>query len=272
MKVILENVEKRKPKILCMTNTLTMKEVSESILAMQGIPMISEEPSEYIELLRYADALYLNIGTLKQELCQPIIRIAKEANRLQIPIVVDPVGVGSSKFRSDFIFTLMNQCQITVMKGNLHEIRYLYEQSQLRYTMKVHEEDEIQSEEIKEQVTWIKALAKRYQCIIGISGKIDLIASQQILYANHLHHQDLRNTQGMGCMLGAIITTLIGANTHYLEATKTAFMVMSVAGIRASGIKDLLHSGMGSYKGMVIDQISLLNYEIIKEYTYYETY
>ena len=49
----------------------------------------------------------------------------KRANELGHPVVLDPVGVGASKLRTETALRLLNEIKFTVIRGNISEIKTL---------------------------------------------------------------------------------------------------------------------------------------------------
>src|SRR5699024_728890 len=69
--------------------------------------------------------ILINIGTLTEKDLQAMLLAGKIANQHNIPIVLDPVGVAASDFRSSAIKQLLNEVKFTAIKGNAGEMAFL---------------------------------------------------------------------------------------------------------------------------------------------------
>ena len=74
------------------------------------------------DMAKIASALVLNIGTLTSYLIDSMIVAGKSANEKGIPVILDAVGVGATKFRDDKTFELLNKIRVNIIKGNASEI------------------------------------------------------------------------------------------------------------------------------------------------------
>ncbi|WP_455198422.1 hydroxyethylthiazole kinase, partial [Kaarinaea lacus] len=54
-----------------------------------------------------------------------MILAAKKANELGKPVVLDAVGVGATKLRTDSALKIMKEAKVDVIKGNASEIGVL---------------------------------------------------------------------------------------------------------------------------------------------------
>ena len=68
-----------------------------------------------------------NIGTPSEERFEAMRIAARMAAKKNIPIVLDLVGVGVSRFRMDFVMSLLDEVRVAVIKGNLSEVKAVME-------------------------------------------------------------------------------------------------------------------------------------------------
>ena len=84
---------------------------------------MADDEAEVEEFVNIASALLINIGTLNKNVKKFYTKSCKKANELNVPVILDPVGVGASKFRKDFINELLETYKISSIRGNISEIK-----------------------------------------------------------------------------------------------------------------------------------------------------
>src|SRR6185437_13258001 len=70
-------------------------------------------------------ALVLNIGTLSEHWIDAMLLAGRAANGAGVPIVLDPVGAGATRYRTDTARRLLGELEIAVVRGNAAEIATL---------------------------------------------------------------------------------------------------------------------------------------------------
>ena len=126
MKEFLEKVRGLMPLVHNITNYVTVNDVANVLLACGGSPIMSDEP-EYVEdITSICGGLNINIGTLHKTSIDGMVRAGKRANALSHPVLLDPVGAGASVFRTNTALKLMEELKLTVIRGNISEIKTLY--------------------------------------------------------------------------------------------------------------------------------------------------
>lgn len=122
---LIEDVRKRNPLIHHITNQVTMNDCANITLALGASPIMAMEVKEVQEVTSLSQALVLNMGMLSENTVEAMIISGKVANELNIPIVLDPVGVGVSKFRIHAVERLLENVKVSIIKGNQSEIKTL---------------------------------------------------------------------------------------------------------------------------------------------------
>ena len=118
----LDAVRKNKPLIHNITNFVVMNYTANALLAMGASPVMAHAPNEVEQMVSFAGALVLNIGTLTDEWIDSMIIAGKKAATLKIPIILDPVGSGATSFRTDSAKKIINETKVSVIRGNASEI------------------------------------------------------------------------------------------------------------------------------------------------------
>ena len=97
----LENVRKNVPLVHNITNYVTVNDVANVLLACGGSPIMSDEPDDVGDITSICGGLNINIGTLNKNSIEGMFIAGKKANELSHKILLDPVGAGASKLRTD---------------------------------------------------------------------------------------------------------------------------------------------------------------------------
>jgi hydroxyethylthiazole kinase len=122
---LLTKVRTLRPLVHHITNFVTAGDCANMTLAIGALPVMTSASSEVEEMVRGAQALVLNIGTLTEEQVQAMIRAGRVANTIGIPVILDPVGAGATTVRTEAAMQLLHELKISVVKGNSAEIAVL---------------------------------------------------------------------------------------------------------------------------------------------------
>ncbi|MDP4110339.1 MAG: hydroxyethylthiazole kinase, partial [Bacillota bacterium] len=122
---MLSEVRSKKPLIHHITNYVTANDCANIVLALGASPVMADDCGEVSDIVSVSSALVLNIGTLNKRTVESMLVAGKAANSASVPVILDPVGVGVSKLRSDSVSEILNNVKISVLRGNMSEIRFL---------------------------------------------------------------------------------------------------------------------------------------------------
>lgn len=225
-KKIWENIKKvrdHSPLVHNITNYVVMNSSANALLAAGASPVMAHAEEEVRDMVRIANSLVLNIGTLSNKWIDSMKIALKEANKLGKPVVFDPVGAGATSYRTETVKNLIETGSVSVIRGNASEIMALVSDN-----LKTKGVDSIVSGE--NAVESAKLLQQKYKCIICISGKIDYIISQDEIAEIHNGHQMMSVVTGMGCSATALIGAFAGIINDYFEAAISGMALMGVAG------------------------------------------
>jgi hydroxyethylthiazole kinase len=180
------------------------------------------------DIAAIANAVVLNMGTLNERTIPSMIAAGKSANTKGIPVVFDPVGAGASKLRNDTAAKIISEINLSVLRGNISEIKFI---AGLRSETKGVDasEGDITEKDYAGQIA--KGLAKRIGCTVVISGAVDIVSDgEKIIYIENGHPM-LGNLSGTGCMCSSLIGSLCGASPEKpFEAAVAAMICMGIAG------------------------------------------
>jgi len=266
---ILGLIKDKKPLIHQITNYVSCNDCANITLALGASPIMSEDAEEVEEIVSKSSALLINIGMLTKDTLKSMILAGKKANSLNIPVVLDPVGVAASNFRKSSIEKLLKEINFSVIKGNLSEVKSL---CGLKTNSKGvdSEENEEGIDYIKEGKALAEALSYKLNSVICITGKIDIICYKDICYAVENGHSIMSKVTAMGCMMGAVIATLASITKEHLISTLIAVTLLGICGELAEREIKKGIEGSGTFKIKFLDQI--YNFSEEKLYTNQRTY
>ena len=118
-------VRLRAPLVHNVTNYVAMAPSANALLAVGASPLMSSAASEMDEISAVSDALVVNIGCIDLGQAEAMRIAAAAACRLGKPWVLDPVGVGLSRLRTDTALELMEEYRPSVIRGNASEVMTL---------------------------------------------------------------------------------------------------------------------------------------------------
>jgi hydroxyethylthiazole kinase len=117
-----QRLRERRPRVHCITNTVTQQRVADALAAVGALPIMASADEEVAEVVDAADALLLNMGTPDQARWRAALLAGARAGRKGIPVVLDPVGAGVSGWRGGQLRQLVRAVQPAVIRGNAVEI------------------------------------------------------------------------------------------------------------------------------------------------------
>ncbi|MEJ2656621.1 MAG: hydroxyethylthiazole kinase [Desulfobacterales bacterium] len=115
-------IRKKKPLIHNITNYVVMNYTANALLAMGASPVMAHAINEVEEMVSFAGALVLNIGTLTDDWIASMIKAGKKASESKIPVILDPVGSGATSFRTKAAKRVIRETRVSVIRGNASEI------------------------------------------------------------------------------------------------------------------------------------------------------
>lgn len=255
---MLKKIKKDKPLVHHITNYVTTNDCANSVLAMGGSPVMADELEEVEEMVSLASSLVLNIGTLNKTVIKSFIVAGKKANSLGIPVVLDPVGVGATKLRTDTVRHILEEVKISVLRGNMSEIKNIYGIKGLTKGVDSTEDSREGGIEIA------LGLAKRISCIVVITGVVDIISDGEKIYRIENGHEMLSKVTGTGCMTSSLIGLCCGTHTNNLLAAVMGTAAMGISGELAYESTQKTDQ-IGTFRIKLMDAIGSLTIDVFKE-------
>lgn len=266
----LENVRKNVPLVHNITNYVTVNDVANVLLASGGSPIMSDEPEDVEDITSICGGLNINIGTLNQQTIKGMFMAGRKAAELGHPILLDPVGAGASKLRTETAIKLMDEIKFTVIRGNISEIKTLALGSGTTKGVDADVADAVSDETLDSAVRFVKEFAKKADTIVAITGAIDLVSDGDKCYVIRNGRPEMGRITGTGCQLSGLTTAFVVANPdNKLEAVAAAVCTMGLAGeIGWSRMQE--GDGNSTYRNRIIDAIFNMDGETLNKGAKYE--
>ena len=266
----IENVRKNVPLVHNITNYVTVNDVANILLACGGSPIMSAEPEDVEDITSICGGLNINIGTLTKSSIEGMFRAGKKANELNHVILLDPVGAGASALRTNTAVQLMEQLKLTVIRGNISEIKTLALGSGTTKGVDADVADAVTEETLDQAVQFVKQFAAKSGSIVAITGAIDLVSDGEKCYVIRNGRPEMGKITGTGCQLSGMMTAFLVANPdNHLEAAAAAVCTMGLAGeIGWSRMQE--GDGNSTYRNRIIDALYNMTGDLLERGAKYE--
>lgn len=267
---IFENVRQRSPLVHNITNYVTVNDCANMLLACGASPIMADDPEDAVEITAICGGLNLNIGTLNRRTIPAMLAAGKRANELGHPVVLDPVGAGASSLRTDTALELLRQVKLTVIRGNISEIKTLALGSGTTKGVDADMADRVTEENLNGAVSFAKDFAKRSGAVIAITGAIDIVTDGERAFCVRNGRPEMSAITGTGCQLSALTAAYVTANPDRpLEAAAAAVCAMGLCGEIAYR-RMTEADGNSSYRNYIIDAMYRLTPAALEEGANYE--
>lgn len=268
---MLKNVRDRVPLVHCITNYVTVNDCANILLACGGSPIMSDDEQEVEEITAVCGGLNLNIGTLNHRTINSMLLAGKAADRLGHPILLDPVGAGASRLRTQTAARILDEIRLTAIRGNASEIKALALGSGTTKGVDADAADTVTEENLEQMIDFAEKFSQKTGAVTVITGRIDIVADAQKAYVIRNGHPMMSRVTGTGCMLSAMMAAYLTANPDEpLQAAAAAVCAMGLAGERAYDTMVRTHGGSGSYRMFLMDEICNMDEKILEEGAKYE--
>jgi len=238
-------VKEKRPLVHQITNNVTVNDCANITLCAGGSPVMSDSPGDVEEMVNLASALVLNIGTLTDSIVEAMIIAGKTANKLGKPVILDPVGAGATKYRTNTVWKLLEEVKISIIKGNAGEIGAL---AGVGGKVRGVDSDGIEGDPVEACV----ALSKRTGAVVVMTGAVDIITDGTKKVAVNNGHEMMSTVSGTGCMTAAVIGCYVSCTDDLILGSAAALAVFNIAGNKAAKRS----KGPGSFIMNLKDELS----------------
>lgn len=268
---LMQQVKEKEPLVQCITNFVTVNDCANILLSIGATPTMAMDCREVEEAVAKVSALVCNMGAIEH--LESMLLAGKEANRLHIPVVLDPVGAGGTTLRQEAASLLIQEVQFAAIRGNASEIKAIAGIHSRGRGVDAAKEDIISENSMQKDIEIFEELAKRIHTVVAVSGPIDVITNgeQTMLIRNGC--PTMARITGSGCMLTTLMGAFCGANEEQIfEAAALAVAVMGIAGELAEEKRIQNKTGNATFRNALIDAIFNITAEQIKEKINYEIF
>ncbi|MBI5000182.1 MAG: hydroxyethylthiazole kinase [Euryarchaeota archaeon] len=247
-------LREKKPLVHHITNWVTISDCASITRSLGALPVMAHAEEEVEEMVGIAGALVLNIGTLTPTLVSSMIKAGRRANRNGTPVILDAVGVGATRLRTDSAKEILAEVKIRVIKGNSGEIATLAgARAEVRGVESISAEGDAMAH--------AKALAKSEGCTVVATGAEDIVTDGSKAFMVRNGHPRMGEVVGTGCMAASVIGAFSAIEPDGTLAACYAMIVYDIAGeIAAADAK-----GPGSMKQNLFDAIMTVGAEVIRK-------
>jgi hydroxyethylthiazole kinase len=236
------------PLVHNITNYVVMNNTANALLAIGASPAMVHAVEEVEEFTGISGALVINIGTLSPRWVEAMYLAVARAAAGGIPWVLDPVGAGATRYRTDVAATLV-QMRPTVVRGNASEIMVLAGVSG------VAAKGVDSAHGGTEALDAARRLASRSGAIVAMTGEVDYVTDGERVVELRNGHPLMARVTGLGCTASALVGAFLATGGDAMESTVAAISALGVAGeIAAEGA-----AGPGTLQLRLLDTLYSLD-------------
>ena len=244
----LRRLRERRPLVHQITNYVVMNETGNATLALGALPVMAHAREEVEEMAGLSGALVLNIGTLSPHWIDAMLLAARAANERGVPVVLDPVGAGATRYRTETAKRILDAVDVTVLRGNAGEVATL-----------VGVEAEVRGVEsiggAGDPAGLAQEAARSLGVVASVTGAVDHVSDGERTIAIANGHPLLASITGTGCMSSAITGCFLAVADSPLDGAAEALVAFGVAGEDAA--RDA--KGPGSFHVGLYDALAALD-------------
>ena len=250
----LRKIRASKPLIHNITNFVVMNFTANVLLATGASPVMAHAENEVEEMVGFAGALVLNIGTLTDIWVESMLKAGRRATELGKPIVLDPVGAGATALRTAAAQKILAATKVSVVRGNASEILALGDRKKAGKGV-----DALHS--VEDAGAIAVDLARTLQTTLAITGPVDLVTDGERVVEIANGHRLMPTITGTGCAATAIIGAFLAVDPDPVSAAATALAFFGIAGKKAG----VMAGGPGTFMIQLLDALYTLTPEDVQQ-------
>ncbi len=242
---ILARVRRRHPLVHHLANEVVANDTANVTLHLGAMPVMAVAAEEAAEMADHADALVLNLGMPRPARLEAMLRAGRRANGRGIPVILDPVGVGATTFRTEIAHRFLEEVEIAVIRGNEGEIGVLAGTGG-----EVRGVDGVSGG--ADPTASATTLALRASVVVASTGQRDIVTDGRAVLVVDNGHPLMRSIVGTGCMATTAVACFAAVEKDLLLASAAALAAFGLAGERAA----VGAAGPGSFKVALFDALA----------------
>lgn len=239
----LRRLGEERPLVHHITNYVTVNLVANVTLSTRALPVMAHARNEVAEMSAAASALVINIGTLDDAQIESALVAGTSANESSIPVVLDPVGAGATRLRTETAERLLSELEVSAVCGNAGEIATL---AGLSAEVRGVESLAGDAEEATTQA------ARALGLTVAATGKTDYVSDGKRVLAVENGHPLLGRVVGSGCASTAVVGCFAAVGGGDVETVAGALAYFGRAGEIAAEKAD----GPGTFEPRLLDALA----------------
>ena len=243
-------VREKRPLVHHITNYVTVNDCANITISVGAAPVMADAPEEVCEMVSFADALVLNIGTLNKGQIESMVLAGGMANDRGVPIILDPVGAGATHFRTESAQRLLDELEITILKGNAGEIGTL---AGAEASVKGVDSTGVTGD----MITIAGHFAKRAGITVVVSGPVDIVTDGERHLLVENGHPMMGSISGTGCMAASVTAAFAAVADDPVITSAAALAAFGIAGEKAAACA----RGPYSFKTALFDEMAAMKPE-----------
>ena len=249
----LAELRARRPLVHNITNYVVMNSTANALLALGASPVMAHAEEEVEEMAALAGALVLNIGTLSEHWIAAMFKAAHQAGQHQVPVLLDPVGAGATRLRTDTARRLLSETKLSVVRGNPSEILALAGGD-------FHGRGVDALHTVAQARAAGTEIARRFGLVVAITGPEDFITDGRRVARVSNGHALMGRVTGTGCAATAIMGAFCAVEPDAFAAAVAALVVFGIAGELAA------HDNPrpGTYQVQLLDALDEVNADHVR--------
>lgn len=250
----LNRIRQDHPLVHNITNFVVMNFTANALLALGASPVMAHAPEEVEEMVGLAGALVVNIGTLSSAWVDSMLKAANAALDRSVPVVLDPVGAGATRFRTDSARRILDSARVAVVRGNASEILALAGNKGTTKGV----DSVLGSSEAKQAAS---ELAKKYETIVAVTGAEDFVTNGYREAHIGNGHPLMGRITGTGCAASSITGAFCAVSKDPFAAAIGALVAFGIAGELAAQS----NPGPGSFQPLLLDALDSIDPAAIRK-------
>jgi hydroxyethylthiazole kinase len=247
---LLGRVRTQRPLVHHITNNVTINDCANITICTGAAPVMTSAAEEAAEMVRAADALVLNIGTITIRQLEAMLIAGSQANTSGIPVILDPVGAGATRLRTDCIAKLIKDLDIAVLKGNAGEIGII---SGIGGSVRGVDSGGIPPDPFR----IVRECVRKTGAVVVMTGKTDIIADADRVFIVENGTPLMGRLSGTGCMASSVTGAFAAVEEDMTIASAAALATFGLAGERAA----TKAYGLYSFRTALFDELFTLTEE-----------
>lgn len=223
LKSLLLRLRTERPLVHNITNYVVMNFTANALLALGASPVMAHAEAEVEEMVSLAGALVLNLGTLSEPWIRAMLKAGKKANSLGVPVILDPVGSGATRLRTETFRMLSTELNLAVVRGNPSEILSIASDTfRTRGVDAAHGIDEAKDA--------AGTMATELGSVVAVTGPVDVITDGERAVRCENGHPLLGLVTGTGCAATVTIAAFAAVAEDPLAAASAGLALFGIAG------------------------------------------